>query len=107
MVWFSDAQMAVPTWTAGVNTAGRSKRLAIDRAGLDAELTPHACRHTWASWHYTLNRDLLALKVVGGWSSVALVERYAHLMPAGHAEAIKRFLGDPWVTDTTSARATN
>jgi hypothetical protein len=36
---------------------------------------------------------LLALKIEGGWSSVALVERYAHLLPAGHDEAIRGFLG--------------
>jgi hypothetical protein len=45
---------------------------SVDR--LDPELTPHDLRHTWASWHYALNRDLLALKIEGGWSSVALVE---------------------------------
>ena len=78
-------------------------RGAIGRAGLDPELTPHACRHTWASWHYALKRDLLALKTDGGWSSVALVERYAHLMPAGHADAIKRFLGDQSVTEPATS----
>jgi integrase len=66
---------------------------ALRRAGLDRELTPHDPRHTWASWHYALNRDLLALKHEGGWSSITLVERYAHLLPAGHDEAIRRFLG--------------
>ena len=62
---------------------------AIRRAGLAPEFTPHVCRHTWASWHYALNKDLLALKHDGGWSSVALVERYAHLLPAGNEEAIR------------------
>jgi integrase len=66
---------------------------AIRRADLDPELTPHDCRHTWASWHYAVHRDLLALKVEGGWSSVALVERYAHLLPAGNESAIRQFLG--------------
>jgi len=65
----------------------------LHRAGLDPELTPHDLRHTFASWHYALNRDLLALKVGGGWSSVALVERYAHLLPAGQEDAIWQFLG--------------
>jgi integrase len=65
---------------------------AIKRAGLDHNLTPHDCRHTWASWHYALNKDLLALKQEGGWSSVALVERYAHLLPAGHEQDIRSFL---------------
>jgi integrase len=71
----------------------RAWRGAIRRAGLDPKLTPHDLRHAWASWHYALHRDLLALKLEGGWSSVALVERYAHLLPTGHEEGIKRFLG--------------
>lgn len=71
----------------------RSWATAIRRAGLDPDLTPHDCRHTWASWRYALDKDLLRLKTEGGWSSVALVERYAHLLPAGQEEAIRRFLG--------------
>ncbi|HKM74584.1 MAG TPA: site-specific integrase [Stellaceae bacterium] len=66
---------------------------ALARAGLDRELAPYDLRHTWASWYYAVHRDLLALKVEGGWSSVALVERYAHLLPQGHEAAIGRFLG--------------
>jgi hypothetical protein len=31
------------------------------------------------------------LKVEGGWSSVTLVERYAHLMPQGQDIAIRDF----------------
>jgi integrase len=71
----------------------RAWKSAIRRAALDPELTPHDLRHTWASWHYALHRDLLALKIEGGWSSVALVERYAHLLPADQEAAIREFLG--------------
>jgi integrase len=66
---------------------------ALRRAGLDPELTPHDLRHTWASWQYALDRDLVRLKEEGGWSSVLLVERYAHLLPAGHQEAIRSCFG--------------
>lgn len=66
-------------------------RGAIRRAGLSTDLRPHDLRHTWASWHYALHRDLLRLKLEGGWSSVDLVERYAHLMPAGQEQAIEHF----------------
>jgi integrase len=61
-------------------TAAKSRRAggAIRRAGLEPELTPHNLRHTWASWHYALNRNLLALKIEGGWSPIALVKRYLH-----------------------------
>ncbi len=64
---------------------------ALRRAGLDADLTPHDLRHTWATWHYAVHRDLLLLKVDGGWWSVTLVERYAHLMPQGQDVAIREF----------------
>jgi integrase len=61
--------------------------------GFDPDFTPHHLRHTWATWHYALHRDLLRLKVEGGWSSTALVERYAHIMPVGHEDAIRRLWG--------------
>jgi integrase len=65
---------------------------ALRRANLNPEYTPHDLRHTWASWHYAVHKDPIRLKEEGGWSSVALVERYAHLLPAGHEEAIRAFL---------------
>ena len=66
---------------------------AVGRAGLNPDLTPHSCRHTWASWHYALHKDPLRLRYDGGWSTLDLVERYAHLLPAGHESAIQKFLG--------------
>lgn len=66
-------------------------KATLRRADLDPGLTPHDLRHTWASWHYAVHRDPLLLKAEGGWSSVALVERYAHLMPAGHEDEIRRW----------------
>jgi hypothetical protein len=35
----------------------------------------------------------LRLKVEGGWSSLELVERYAHLMPRGQVDRIAAFWG--------------
>ena len=32
-------------------------------------------------------------KLAGGWSSVAMVEKYAHLAPKGQEQAIREFLG--------------
>lgn len=58
------------------------------------ELTPHDLRHTWASWQYAVDHDLLRLRDRGGWSTVAMVERYAHLMPDVYgAEAAAWWLG--------------
>jgi integrase len=45
------------------------------------DVTPHVLRHTYATWHYAVHRDLLRLKADGDWSSVTLVERYAKLAP--------------------------
>jgi integrase len=75
-----------------IKTAWRGAR---ERAGLPRHLTPHDLRHTWASWHYAVHKDPFLLKVEGGWSSVALVEVYAHLLPSGHEEAIKMFWAGP------------
>jgi len=76
---------------------------ALRRAGLEQKLTPHDAWHMWASWHYALHRDLLRLKADGRWSSVALVERYVHLMVPGQEAGIRRFLYAPAVTDPVDA----
>jgi integrase len=65
----------------------------VAKATLPPDITPHILRHSWASYHYALNRDLLMLARDGGWASTALCERYAHLMPAGHEAAIRALWG--------------
>jgi len=80
----------------GLGWGGQIKKAwagAIRRAGLDPAFTPHVLRHSWASWHYAVHHDLLLLKRDGDWSSVTLVERYAHLLPAGHDAGIAAFWG--------------
>jgi integrase len=51
---------------------------ACKRAGI-SDFTAHDCRHTWATWHYAANRDLGALQRLGGWKTIAMVMRYAHV----------------------------
>lgn len=63
-------------------------RAACDRAGI-TDFSPHDCRHTWATWHYQENRDLNMLMHLGGWSSLAMVLRYAHVNVAHAAPSIK------------------
>ncbi len=63
----------------------------LSAAGITRALTPHHARHSWASWHYCLHKDLLRLKEDGDWSSVTLVERYAKLAPAGMRPQVLQF----------------
>lgn len=65
---------------------------ACRRAGI-TNFTPHDCRHTWATWHYEANRDVLALKTLGGWKSERMVFRYAHVNTSQHAPSIDRLPG--------------
>jgi integrase len=51
---------------------------ACKRAGI-TDFSAHDCRHTWATWHYAANRDLGALQKLGGWKTIAMVMRYAHV----------------------------
>lgn len=105
-----EAKRAVAYADRGRQGGGQIKAAwkgAIMRAELPTALTPHDLRHTWASWHYALNRDLLLLQHEGAWSSVVLVERYAHLLPAGQEAAIGAFLGHAAVTQTRDERRIN
>lgn len=63
------------------------------RRAMIKDFTPHDCRHTWATWHYTANRDLIALMELGGWKSERMVLRYAHLNVAHLAPSINAL---PW-----------
>jgi integrase len=70
----------------------------LKAAGIKRRLTPHHARHSWASWHYAVHKDLLRLRHDGGWSQTAMAERYAHLTPPGMAADILAFWnGAPFV----------
>lgn len=51
---------------------------ATKAAGLEW-LRWHDFRHTWASWHVQSGTPLHVLQELGGWKSLAMVQRYAHL----------------------------
>jgi integrase len=57
---------------------------ACTRAGL-TDLHFHDLRHTWASWHVMRGTPLQVLMELGGWSSLDMVLRYAHLAPGHNA----------------------
>jgi integrase len=51
---------------------------AIERAGLRG-FRFHDLRHTWAAWHVRAGTPPMILRELGGWSTLAMVERYGHL----------------------------
>jgi integrase len=65
---------------------------ACRRAGID-DFSPHDCRHTWATWHYAKNRNIAALMTLGGWQSIRMVMRYAHVNVDEFAATIERLPG--------------
>jgi len=58
----------------------RAWRRACTEAGLEG-LRFHDLRHTWASWHVQQGTPIDVLQKLGGWSSITMVQRYAHLAP--------------------------
>lgn len=61
--------------------SGPAWRKACVRAGVPT-LRWHDLRHTWASWHVQAGTPLPVLQELGGWKSLTMVQRYAHL---GHS----------------------
>ena len=53
-------------------------RNALVKAGI-SDFRWHDLRHTWASWHVQSGTDMYRLQAMGGWESVEMVQRYAHL----------------------------
>jgi integrase len=53
-------------------------RKTLKRAGI-ADFRWHDLRHTWASWPVQNGTPLQVLMELGGWSSLEMVLRYAHL----------------------------
>ncbi|MFE8872744.1 tyrosine-type recombinase/integrase [Acetobacter persici] len=61
------------------------------------EMSPHSLRHTFATWHYCANRDLLKLKEDGGWQTITMVTRYAKKMPDHYQGQIRKWWAyDDW-----------
>ncbi len=61
---------------------------AVARAGLDG-FRWHDLRHTWASWHTQNGTPPIVVKELGGWKTLAMVERYSHLSSAHTAQWVE------------------
>src|SRR5690606_13399729 len=68
----------------------RDLRRACKRIGI-TDFRFHDFRHTWASWHVQAGTPLMVLKELGGWETLEMVQRYAHLATshlAHHANVV-------------------
>jgi integrase len=54
--------------------------------------TWHCLRHTFASRLAMAGVDLLVIKELGGWKTLSMVSRYAHLAPGRLREGIERLV---------------
>jgi|JI9StandDraft_2_1071091.scaffolds.fasta_scaffold153300_1 integrase len=78
---------------ANANTQAWRKALAA--AGIE-NFRWHDLRHCWASWLVQNGTPRYAVQEMGGWKSVQMVQRYAHLSPANlahHAKTIDVVIG--------------
>jgi integrase len=76
-------------------------RKALVRAGIN-DFFWHDLRHTWASWHVQAGTPMNVLKELGGWASMEMVLRYAHLGADHLAEHAARISGPRVVTIGTN-----
>jgi len=51
---------------------------ALKRANIK-DFRFHDLRHTWASWHVQAGTPIMVLKELGGWETIEMVQKYAHL----------------------------
>jgi integrase len=72
---------------------------ACGRAKLDG-VTPHALRHTFASRLAMAGVDLRTIQELGGWKTLAMVQRYAHPTKSHTAQALERLAHFPTLFPT-------
>lgn len=74
----------------------RAWNAACRRAGIE-DFRFNDLRHTWASWLIQSGVPLSVLQEMGGWESIEMVRRYAHLAPnhlTEHAKQIDSIFSD-------------
>ncbi len=62
---------------------------ALAKAGI-ADFRWHDLRHTWATWQRKAGTPTYELQRLGGWKTVSMVDRYAHIAPEGLQAAALR-----------------
>jgi len=72
-----------------VNVSTKAWWAALERAGIE-NFRWHDLRHTFATWHRQAGTPTHELQRLGGWKSLSMVERYAHIAPEGLQQAASR-----------------
>ena len=84
---------------------GNSWRTALKRAGLEG-ITFHDMRHTWATRHIVRGTPPSALKELGGWANLEMVERYTHMNTSALREVVNncsdKVLANIAITDSAA-----
>ena len=75
----------------GGNPIAKAHQTACRRAGIE-DFRVHDWRHHWASWCMMADPpiDMETIKRMGGWKSLAMLERYAAVSTVHMKEAIRR-----------------
>jgi len=81
----------------------RGFREACQRAGLTG-VTPHSTRHTFATRLVENGVDLRTVQELGGWATLSLVQRYAHVSPSRKADAVEGLVRNFTTSFTTPER---
>jgi len=89
---------AVAAAQATLREAGRED----EAARLDG-VTWHALRHTFASRLVAAGVDLRTVQELGGWRTLSMVQRYAHLSPGHLAAAVEKIVAAPSVVVSETA----
>jgi integrase len=87
-----DFVRAVQAAQATLRAAGRE-----DEASRLDGVTWHALRHTFASRLVAAGVDLRTVQELGGWRTLSMVQRYAHLSPGHLAAAVEKIVATPVV----------
>lgn len=77
---------------------------ARDAAELGDDVTPHTLRHTWATWFWAHNKDLVQLMAKGGWKTPSIAMDYTKLAPTSIARELFEH-GWDFRSDTKSTQA--